>query len=280
MKVFASIITYNPDICILEKNLNAIYPQVEKVIVIDNASTNFDDIIIITKKYERIILLQNKKNRGIAAALNSAVKCCCDNNVDWLLTLDQDSIVPLDIINKYKPYTRLKRVGQLSCRFIDQTHPNFSEARMDPLFRGDSNSMYSEMDACITSACLMNTKICKKIGMFNEKLFIDDVDLDYSFRLKENKYKIYRINNIVIQHHLGNPVEKKFLFIKYSDYQYSHKRLYFQSRNAIYMMKKYKEHRFYFLLNVLLLNICKLLLNRDLKSIKAVLKGIEAGVKM
>ena len=114
---------------------------------------------------------------------------------------------------------------------------------MDPLFHGNPNDKYSEMDACITSACFMNVGICEKIGMFNEKLFIDDVDLDYSFRLIDNNYKIYRINSIVTQHHWGNPVEKRFLFIKYSDYQYSTSRLYYQSRNAIYMIRKYKKHR-------------------------------------
>ena len=280
MDVYASIITYNPNINVLEENINAICPQVKKIILIDNASRNIDDIKVLIKKYDNIISILNKNNKGIAAALNSAVVYCLNNGIDWLLTLDQDSIVPNDIVKKYLPYTKLKRTGQLSCRFFDSSHPSFSEKRMDPLFHGNPNSKYSEMDCCITSACLMNTKICKRIGMFNERLFIDDVDLDYSFRLKEKRYKIYRINDIVIQHHWGNPVERKFLFLKYSDYRYSPIRVYYQSRNAVYMIKKFKNHRLYFIANVLLLNGGKILLNMDARTINSYLRGISDGLKM
>ena len=103
LKIYAGIVTYNPDIELLKKNINAIYNQVEEVVIIDNGSEN----LLKWKKelelkYVRITIISNNQNCGIAKALN---QICCfglKKSYNWVLTLDQDSISPDNLVRCMK----------------------------------------------------------------------------------------------------------------------------------------------------------------------------------
>ena len=69
IRICAGIVTYNPDIELLIKNINAISDQVNKVIIVDNGSINWNNWSnrILSKNVE---IIRNRNNDGIAKALN------------------------------------------------------------------------------------------------------------------------------------------------------------------------------------------------------------------
>ena len=75
-------------------------PQVKEVIIVDNASKNIFEIeqLVLDK---RVNIVKNSSNLGIAAALNIGFNIFVKNEYDCCLTLDQDSVCPSDMIEKY-----------------------------------------------------------------------------------------------------------------------------------------------------------------------------------
>jgi rhamnosyltransferase len=85
--VSAGIVLYNPDISRLRENINAILPQVDFIVLVDNASQNIKKVESMYCNFDNIFFIKNKKNLGVATALNQIVKFCETKNVKWVLTL-------------------------------------------------------------------------------------------------------------------------------------------------------------------------------------------------
>src|SRR3954454_15529715 len=90
--VLAVIVSYNPGPDFPE-NLRALRAQVDDVVVVDNASSDFEGG---GRAWAAggCRILANESNLGIAAALNQGVGEALLAGADWLATLDQDSRVP------------------------------------------------------------------------------------------------------------------------------------------------------------------------------------------
>lgn len=73
---------------------------------------------------EKIELIVNDANMGIEYALNQVMQFAHDNGYEWALTLDQDSVVPPDLIEKYMKLTSIGKVGMICCKIVDR---NFGE---------------------------------------------------------------------------------------------------------------------------------------------------------
>lgn len=123
MKVVAGIVLFNPDLQRLNENINAVKNQVEQIIFFDNGSQNWNEIKKFFKKNDlenNIKVLRSKNNKGIAYALNMIAVYAMNNGYEWLLTLDQDTVIKKDLITKYSSFTNLKNIGQLSCAYKDR----------------------------------------------------------------------------------------------------------------------------------------------------------------
>ncbi|MEJ0107143.1 MAG: hypothetical protein WDO19_33470 [Bacteroidota bacterium] len=62
---------------------------------------------------------------------------------------------------------------------------------------------YSETIAVITSGSLIQLDAWKETGGYNETLFIDEVDHEYCYRVKEKGYKVIQVNHVILNHQLG-----------------------------------------------------------------------------
>lgn len=199
--IYAVIILFNPELDKLTRNLNAILPQVEKVILVDNASHKQSVMDEICLKYCNCHLIRNCENFGIAKALNQGIKYAEDAGAEWVVTLDQDSECSPIMIDEYKKYIMNKDVGILCPIVID---------RYAVLLKRIGGEM-EEIDSCITSGNLLRIKAWEEAGRFQEELFIDFVDFDFCKRLKETGYKIYRVNRTTMLQETGKSGSKNKL---------------------------------------------------------------------
>lgn len=119
MKIIAGIVLFNPDIKRLIENVNAVSSQVDEIIFFDNNSINLNEIEAFVKR-KNYQLIKSNKNYGIAHALNELGKAAYYKKADWFLTLDQDTVINLHLIEEYKKYMNLPRIGQLCCIFKDR----------------------------------------------------------------------------------------------------------------------------------------------------------------
>lgn len=274
--IAASIVLYNPDLVRLKENIDAIYNQVEELVLIDNNSNNIDLIDKAYNNYNKVIIVKNPSNLGIAKALNQAMEYCKLKGHEWVLTLDQDSVSPSNIIEEYKKYIKIPNVAIVSPIIADRN-------RTKLLVEKDYKDSYELIDKCITSAALTNVSVWKEINGFDEIMFIDLVDFEYCKRVVLNGYKIIRVNNIVLLHEIGHITQRKFFFREVNVMNHSAFRKYYMARNMIYYSKKYRT--FGSLINAYL-RIFKLILSTLLyeknkfEKIKRIIQGIYDGIKL
>ncbi len=282
MTIYASIITYNPEYELLMKSISAVVEQVDKLIIFDNCSVNgFSENELLKHLTEdqkkKTDIIRNSKNIGIAEALNRIIDLCFRDNCEWLLTLDQDSVVPSNLIGCYRKYIDLNDVGQLCCAFVDNNQTDLEVEKMSPLtvpVSSDEKSDHYRVYACITSGSLINVNACMHVGGFNNALFIDYVDYDISLKLHNFGYSNYFIPSLKMHHEFGNALSKRFLWINYTDYGFSPARVYYKTRNAVYMMHYYPEFRSIFLKSVIYDLIC-IVLGFRMKCLGQFLKGLK-----
>ncbi|MBR1432844.1 glycosyltransferase family 2 protein [Ruminococcus sp.] len=229
--IAAGIVTYNPDLKRLKENIGSIKPQVKQLLIVDNGSTNIEEIEALCKE-NKCELINFNENKGIAYALN---KICefFSSNYEWVLTLDQDSISPKNLIQKLCTYTTSK-IGAIGPKIVYRGNEKFTQ--------NSNKTLVSKVDWLITSATLTNINAWKSIGGFDNKLFIDGVDKDFCFRLNKKGYDVLQCNEVELYHELGNlkcrRVFGKTIYVT----NHSPKRKYYMARNAIYLDKKNGTH--------------------------------------
>ena len=226
MKICAGIVTYNPDIERLKSNINGIINQVDKVYIFDNDSNNISDIQSCAGEFKSITVIDNKCNYGIAKALNEIFKLALENGYQWVLTLDQDTICPKDLMKKMSVYT---------AEIVGIVCPAVCYDQIDKYVVGVEDS--DEIEACMTSGSLTSVNAWAKVGGFNEQFFIDYVDNDFCMKLRIHKYKIIRVNTCIINHQLGE-VKKTIIGKKLIHKPW---RLFYMIRNNLIYIYRYKE---------------------------------------
>lgn len=272
-KICAGIVTYNPNILLLEKCINSIEDQVEYVILIDNNSTNIEEINKLLEKYRKTELLCNYENKGIAFALNQIANKAIEYGCEWFLTLDQDSICDSRMILVYKEYVNIVDVAvicpNIELRVLNnQTKESMVEAK------------FEYIDTAITSGSLIRVDDWKKVRGFWEYLFIDKVDDDFCYAVRNNGKRILRTNEIILEHEIGKPVVKKFLWKQYYADNYPKFRYYYIARNTILIHYCYKNTG-YNAFKILLIRGAKIILgeNRKLAKLSFFIRGIFDGIK-
>lgn len=232
MKIIASIVTYNPGLERLKQNAEAIDPQVDEIVVVDNGSKNLNEIEGALAEYNNIYIIRNEKNLGIATALNEAARYAKKQGYKWILTLDQDSVAPANLVETYLPYTQDKAIGMLGCKIVDR---NFGEINgQDKLTCG-----YEEVEGCITSASLLNIKAWDEVGGFPDEFFIDSVDFDICLSMREHGYKIIKVNDVALLHEVGHSEIRHSFGKDRQIYHHNPIRYYYMVRNGIFLGKRH-----------------------------------------
>ncbi|GKU31668.1 glycosyltransferase [Clostridium folliculivorans] len=224
---------------------NAIFNQVEQVVIVDNGS-NKETIEILQdiEKTTSTIVLYNENNLGIAAALNRGVNYAKENNFYWVLTMDNDSIATESMVE-----TMLYSYNSLEKREADKIvsiFPDYMETgcleESDIVKKSDKENVEIEyLPLEITSGNLVKTFIFDLVGNFKEDLFIDMVDNDFCLRLGRLGYKLIRVKNAVLIHSLGNTQKKNLIFRSITYTNHSSLRRYYITRNRFYLWNEYKD---------------------------------------
>ena len=132
-KVAAIIVSYNPDNNLLD-SINLLINQVERIIIVDNGSEsekkkNIKLIRDIDK--EKIEIIFNEENLGIATALNIGVRSALKQGYNWILTMDQDSKVSKNMVEKMLEV--YNGIDEKERKDILSIFPNFLDERVQSI---------------------------------------------------------------------------------------------------------------------------------------------------
>lgn len=234
MKILVGIVTFNPIIDILANNIRNLLKSANFCLIIDNGSKNQNDLKEF--KYNNFLLISNQKNMGIGFALNQIFKFAKENGIDWVLTLDQDSIPADGLIEEYKKYTNLPSIGLLTCNIYDKN--------LHSLDRKQGKEVMI-INRAITSGSFCSVDAFFHTPGFDSLMFIDSVDFDYCCSLKKAGYNIFKIPFGGLTHEIGNGKIINFLGLKIKVYNETSFRQFYMARNHFYLSHKYpKEYPF------------------------------------
>lgn len=235
-KIFAGIVTYNPNLEILMNNIDSLLDQVELIVVYDNASNNINDLIKCVEKINKLRIVKSKKNMGIAYALNRLMEYGEEKNFSKMLTLDQDSYCTKNYVSNMESFFSM---GDLSIGIVAPTIRDKDTKAVIGHYSPDTSSY---VKTCISSGSIVDIKVWREVGQYDEYMFIDNVDIDFCYRVRKNGYKIVQANRIDLYHKVGNFKKKKIMGISVKVYGHSAFRKYYIARNNIYCPLKNKMY--------------------------------------
>ena len=249
--VAAVVVVFDPDDR-FRKLLLSLAEQVNKIWIIDNQPNSVSCSIIKGEQNhqrQNIVLLENKKNVGLAAAQNQGIKLALADGVDWILLLDQDSILHEDFVknmlNAALKYENKKDIGFLTPRHeFDDGRPSVPTYSKGLFLKPRRYHMsLAEIDDTllfgIASGSFIPRQTLEQVGLMREEFWIDYIDYEFSFRVRKRGYRILGVGGARLNHRLGMTNYQK-IFGKVLAYQvHPAFRRYTIYRNRVTVIKEY-----------------------------------------
>ncbi len=237
-RICAIIITYNPEKD-LKLTIEAVKSQVERIIVIDNGSTQAQIENVRGLRAPGLTIIENPENLGIATALNIGVNQAKAEGFNWVLTLDQDTICEPDMVQKmmdvYRQDTNRDKIAILAAVHFDRQTAHVSKELR--------NLKETAVDRRIvmTSGNLIPMHIFEKLGPFDDDLFIEYVDNEFCLRARANGYRVVLVRDARMGHQLGD-TKKHTFFNRWWFFSHNYKpvRRYYRARNRLVLYRRYK----------------------------------------
>jgi rhamnosyltransferase len=213
-KICAIVVSFSPDIATLRRLVAATAPQVDTLVVVDNGTSDaaFDEFCTHTEN-DKVVILKQSRNIGLAGALNRGIAWARERSFSHVLLLDQDSEPTQGmvgaLIQAFTASSSGRRVAAVGPRFHDAREDRYAPfVRIGfPLNRkiyGTGKDGLVDCDFLISSGSLIPVAALDDIGAMDEGLFIDNVDLEWSFRARSHGYALVGVGMATMHHRLGH----------------------------------------------------------------------------
>lgn len=244
-EIYAVMVTYNPEIEPLSRVIKSLLGQTDEIIIVDNGSKNINEI---EKALEgsQIKLIKLPENKGIATAQNEGIAYADAQHAKYILLMDQDTVMPEGaVLSLYENCKMLEqsgaKIGAIGCAYRDTNSGQINKvwkAEGRKLLKQQINPEKEpivEVDFVIASGSLIPVSTLKDIGMMEDDLFIDLVDVEWGLRAKFHGYQNYQCFTHIMEHTLGNARQK----LPWTSVAlHSPIRNYYSIRNSIFLTKR------------------------------------------
>ena len=244
-KVNVMILNWNRKEVLLE-SLNAVkqleYPLYE-IIVVDNASTD-GSVEAVKEKFPDVTVIENDKNYGAIGGKNIGLRKAMESPVDYIYMVDNDIVGAKDSLSKLIEVAEHDaQVGMVGAMMYDMSKPdiilsaggtidyteNVSRGRGDAQQDVGQFSKTEPVDYLWGGALLARKSVLETVGLFDPGYigyWFEDTDL--SVRVRKSGYKILFCPFAKVWHKPHATIE-----------QFSFRKKYLATRNAIRFMKKH-----------------------------------------
>jgi rhamnosyltransferase len=199
-KIYALVTLYYPKIH-YKQLIYDLSSQVSIVFLLDN-SDGIDNSSMFCG--ENIKYINNKSNIGLAAAFNKCMKNIKFKKSDYLIFMDQDSIIKENHIKLLlADYEQISKKGiKIGCIGPIVKDKDTGEVLNNKIKKNIFNNIYT-IDCLQASSMLIEYKNLEKIGFWNNDIFLDLGDWDLCWRLQAIGLLCFITKNVVLDHKLG-----------------------------------------------------------------------------
>jgi rhamnosyltransferase len=296
VSVHAIVVIYKPDLQVLHEELRLLHTQVSRIWLMINA--DYDDIHNWSQSLAfkpELSCVDMMGNQGIGTALNRGFQLLRDEQAEYALILDQDSLIKPNMVDLLLIEARRLCSKNVPVALLAPRYSSGPDMPLSSFVRhGWLGNQYLneeqvqkqsavEIDFAISSGSLMPMTAISAIGPMDESLFIDHVDTEWCLRARSMGYKLFGVSAALMIHTLGdNRVRIWWLRWRSAPYHSSF-RYYYILRNSIILQKrsyvsaKWRIGEFFRCLRVIL--FYTLFAKNRRTNLQMMLKGIEHGVK-
>lgn len=183
--------------------------EVDLVVLVDNSTTpgvksQIDEVRNLMPV--PCVVIHNNQNLGVARALNIGVQVASEFGCQTVYLLDGDAVVDADFFRSERDLLERLEVelgGRLGAvvPIVTDPEPSVSPPSMA---RG-----WSPVRSIITSGTLVRLSTIRAVGGFNEALFVEGVDFDFSARIRSAGMILARVNRVLVKQPFGQPVSER-----------------------------------------------------------------------
>ena len=250
-KVFVILVNYNGSedtIECVESLLSNDFKSFE-IIIIDNNSEEQQKKILKDKLVDSVKIIYLDNNIGFAGGNNVGIKCALEQNADYILLLNNDTIVESDFltillnsiindntigictpkINFYSDRNRIWSAGGKINNIRGSAFSKYENIKDD----GDIKNRY--VDFASGCCLLIKKEVIEKVGVLDENYFLYLEDTDFCLRVVEAGFKILFVADSKIYHKVSNSTSKGKSSLP----------IYYNTRNRLFFTRKYNPKTFF-----------------------------------
>ena len=211
--------------------------RVERVLVIDNASTDGTDVMLAEEfgHDQRIEVVRLNENVGGAGGFHEGIRRAAEGAQEWLWLLDDDTIARPDTVEELlaawqrlpddrKPELLASQAWWTDCSVHPMNMPHFRHEEADFEFQAVDRGAISIRTATFVSL-LMPRRCVAEFGLPFADYFIWRDDIEYTGRILRDRRGVLVVRSIVVH-------KTK---TKYGPAQGSAERFYYFVRNGVWM---------------------------------------------
>jgi GT2 family glycosyltransferase len=242
-KVFIVLINWNgfSDTVECISSINKIFYSNYEIIIVDNGSEN--DFEKLQNIYSNeIILIRSDVNLGFAGGNNLGIKYALKKNADFVLLLNNDTIVEPDFLDVLVKSGIEKEVGIIAPKILNYYFPRIiwsaggkiswlgASGYSDGEGKTTGKFIENRYVTFVSGCCmLINKEIFSNIGFFDEDYFLYSEDTDLCKRVTDAKFKILFVADSIVYHKINTSTKRDISYLP----------IYYQTRNRLYFARKF-----------------------------------------
>lgn len=237
--VCAIITTYRPNDGFSD-NVQRVHKQVALVVIVDDGDSpnNVARLHNWFSRASNVILHHNEANLGVAVALNKGISIARSKGYQWVLMLDDDTIIDPDMVkNLIESWNHMAGQAGKPVAIMGMTYRDSHPGKIEPC--PTKGPLFVEKRGIVTSGSLMPMDVFDRVGPFREELFIDSVDYDFCMRARAKGFRVIKVGRVGMTHTLGHIIESEVFGLKLETTDHSAVRRYYLYRNSIVLAREY-----------------------------------------
>lgn len=252
--------TYEPDLDRLHRVVSAVSAQVRGLLLLDNSTSKASQaaVLELANRTTGTSYVGLWGNRGLGAAYNQGVDLARAQRADYVLLLDQDSIVAEDMVahlvaafaegGSSTDVHATHPIAACGPRYVDRLtgrrsvllgNRGLSMGRLEEPATPQARAASAML---ISSGSLIPLTVLDELGGFDEGFFIDHIDTDFCLRAAAKQMQLWVVAAAGMEHELGH-AQQRIWFGRWHDLPiHDPSRLYYIFRNSLRLMARPYAH--------------------------------------
>ena len=276
-KIGLVTITYNSS-DVIDDFLSSVkgqtYKNLKLYVVDNNSADNTLDKVLLVQSGIDTAMIRNDINAGVAAGNNQGIKKALEENCDYIMLVNNDTVFEEKLVEKLVNYLMKENISIVAPKMMYYDEPEriwYGGGKLNR-WRGylnehcgfkelDRGQFKTGMEITYAPTCcvLFHYQVFKDIGLMDEKYFVYFDDTDFFYRiLIDGKHKMRFYNDVKFYHKVGSLSISRIG--KGESIKFSIFKIHYSIRNMVYYFLKQKNAYTYFYMSYMIFKLHILLI--------------------